>query len=512
MAEATLLGIDVGATGCKATLYSLDGRILRSGYAEYGMRSPRPGWVEEDADDWWRAVIASVRAISADAALAGTIAGVGVGCTNALVAVNAAGEPLRPAIMQLDQRTVPQADWLRTAVGAAKLFAVTGNRVAPGSYSAPLILWLKEHEPATFQAARKFLVPSGFVVHKLTGRFSMDYSRGSTTALFDIRRRAWSDELCAAAGISREQLPDLYESWQVVGEVTSAAAQLTGLRAGTPVVAGCMDTVGAAVGSGAVLAGESFAILGTVARAAVVLDEPRFDDRFINCCHAVPGLWVALSVSNGAGVSLRWFRDLFGQLEVALGRELGRDHYDLLTEQAAKSPPGAAGLVYLPYIAAERSPIWDPYARGVLFGLSVAHRRADVIRALMEGVAFSLRHNLTLLKDSVGARIDKLRTGGGCARSPLWDQIIADVTGHAIVTLRAPETETLGTAILAGVGTGVYRDFADARERTLSLEREFAPRAELKALYDDVFAIYTKLYDDLRPRFAEAARLLQRES
>ncbi len=198
MAEATLLGIDVGATGCKATLYSLDGRILCSGYAEYSMHSPRPSWVEEDADDWWQAAITSVRAITADPALAGTIAGVGVGCTNALVAVDAAGEPLRPAIMQLDQRTVPQADWLRAAVGAEKLFAVTGNRVAPGSYSAPLILWLKEHEPATFQAAHKFLVPSGFIAHKLTGRFSMDYSRGSTTALFDIRRRVWSGELCAA--------------------------------------------------------------------------------------------------------------------------------------------------------------------------------------------------------------------------------------------------------------------------------------------------------------------------
>ena len=264
MAErTTLLGVDVGATGCKATLYDLDGRIVRRGYAEYGMSSPRPSWVEENADDWWQATVASVRCVTADSALAKTIAGVGVGCTNALVAVDARGEPLRPAIMQLDQRTVPQADWLREAVGESNLFAVTGNRVAPGSYSAPIILWLKEHEPEIFRAAHKFLVPSGFIAHKLTGRFSMDYSRGSTTALFDIRRRAWSDALCETAGIPRDKLPDLYESWQVVGGVTAAAAHLTGLPEGTPVVAGCMDTVGAAVGSGAVLPGESFAILGT---------------------------------------------------------------------------------------------------------------------------------------------------------------------------------------------------------------------------------------------------------
>ncbi|MHB9091025.1 MAG: xylulokinase, partial [Chloroflexota bacterium] len=292
--------------------------------------------------------------------------------------------------------------------------------------------------------------------------------------------------------------------------VTPAAAQLTGLHTGTPVVAGCMDTVGAAVGSGAVFPNESFAILGTVARVAVALDQPRFDDRFINCCHAVPGQWVALSVTNGSGVSMRWFRDLFGQMEVAVAREMGCDHYDLLTQQAAKSAPGANGLLYLPYIAAERSPIWDPYARGVFFGMSVGHKRGDFVRAMMEGVALSIRDNLAIMKESVGARIDKLRAGGGCARSPLWDQIIADVTGHTIVTMRASETETLGTAILAGVGTGVYGSFAEARERTLNFEGEFPPRKEYAPLYDGVFHLYKQLYEDLRPRFAEAARLYQR--
>ncbi|MCL5110404.1 MAG: FGGY family carbohydrate kinase [Chloroflexi bacterium] len=509
MAEPTLLGLDIGATGCKATLYNLDGQPLRTGYAEYQMHSPRPGWVEEDAEDWWRGVVASLRAVTAERELAASIVGLGVGCTNALVAVDAAGEPLRPAIMQLDQRTVPQADWLRQAAGAEALFQTTGNRVAPGSYSAPLILWLKQHEPEVFRAAHKFLVPSGFVVHRLTGQYTMDYSRGSTTALFDVRERAWSSRLCELAGIPRAKLPDLYESWQVVGGVTPQAAAATGLAAGTPVVAGCMDTVGAAVGSGAVLPNEPFAIMGTVARVSVALAEPHFDDRFLNCCHAVPGQWLAIAVMNGAGVSLRWFRDVFGQPEVAAGRELGRDPYDLFTEQAAESPAGAKGLVYLPYLAAERSPIWDPYARGVFFGLSVAHHRGDIIRAMLEGVALSVRHNLQIMEESLCGPRERLRIGGGCARSALWTQIIADATAHSIVTLRASETETLGAAVLAGVGTGAYADFAEARQRTLHQEREFVPNPEYGPLYDDLFAVYLQLYQDLRPRFAEAAKRLQ---
>jgi xylulokinase len=241
----------------------------------------------------------------------------------------------------------------------------------------------------------------------------------------------------------------------------------------------------------------------------VGVDQPRFDDRFINCCHAAPGQWVSLAVMNGAGVSMRWFRDLFGQMEVALARELDVDHYDLLVEQAGRAQPGASGLIYLPYLAAERSPVWDPYARGVFFGLNVGHQRGDVIRSILEGVAMSVRHNVAIMVESLSCKIDRLRIGGGCARSPVWVQIIADVTGLTPVTLRAGETETLGAAVLAGVGTGVYPSFVDARDRTLSLEREYAPRAELAPLYDKMYRLYTQLYDDLRPRFAEAARLLQ---
>ena len=487
----------------------MEGAPLRTGYAEYRMNSPRPGWVEEDAEDWWRGVVASVRAITGESGIAAGIAGVGVGCTNALVAVDAAGAPVRPAIMQLDQRTVPQADWLRAAVGAQALFRITGNRVAPGSYSAPLILWLKQHEPDVFAATYKFLVPSGFVVQRLTGHFTMDHSRGSTTSLFDIRERAWSGRLLEIAGIPRAKLPDLYESSQVVGGVGEAAAAATGLLTGTPVVAGCMDTVGAAVGSGAVVPGQPFAIMGTVARVSVALAEPRFDDRFLACCHAVPGQWLAIAVMNGAGVSLRWFRDVFGQAEVARAQKSGRDAYDLFSEEAAESAPGAAGLIYLPYLAAERSPIWDPYARGVFFGLSVAHRRSDVIRAIMEGVALSVRHNLKIMEDSLCGPCERLGIGGGCARSALWNQIIADATGHGIVTLRASETETLGAAVLAGVGTGVYAGFGEARKRTVRREREFVPNPANGPIYDETFAIYTRLYEDLRPRFAEAAERLQ---
>ena len=508
-ASTLLLGIDVGTTNCKVTLYDVSGRALRSGGREYAMSYPHPGWVEEDADEWWRAVADGIRQVLWDPDLAKRIAGVGVGCTNALVAVDADGRALRPAIMQLDQRTVPQAEELKAILDSKHLSPITGNRVAPGSFSAPLILWLRQHEPQVFRATHKFLVPSGFIVHRLTGKFSMDHSRASTTLLFDVRRRKWSPEICREAGIPVDKLPDLYEPWQVVGRVSREAALETGLLQGTPVVAGCMDTVGAAVGSGVLSPGASFIIMGTVARLVAVLGKPCFDDRFLNCCYAVPGTWLAIAATNAAGASLRWFRDKFGQMEVAVGHEAGLDPYDLLTAEAARSVPGARGLIYLPYLAAERSPIWDPYARGVLFGLTLSHERGDIIRALLEGVALSIRHNLEILEHEMGLSIELLRIGGAGSRSALWMQIIADVLGKPLITLRAQETETLGVAILAGIGSGLYNSFEQACQQTLAEDRKWFPRNEYRALYRELFSLYTTLYLDLKPRFEGLARLVE---
>jgi xylulokinase len=295
----------------------------------------------------------------------------------------------------------------------------------------------------------------------------------------------------------------------VVGEVTAGAARQTGLRAGTPVVAGCMDTVGAAVGSGILAPGESFIIMGTVARVAAVLDSPPADDRFLNCCYVTPDTWLAIAVMNGAGSSLRWFRDVCGQMEVAVARETGADPYDLLTAEAARSSPGAGGLLYLPYIAAERSPLWDPYVRGVFFGLSLSHRRGDLVRAMLEGVALSLRHNLEIMETDLKMRVEDLRIGGGGARSPLWCQVIADVLQKKLVSLRAQETETLGAAVLAGVGSGIYASFAEARDCTLVREREWPPDPEIARFYAELLSLYKGLYGDLHKRFVEMARLVE---
>ena len=345
------------------------------------------------------------------------------------------------------------------------MLEITGNRVAPGSYSAPIILWLKEHEPEVFAAAHKFLVPSGFIVHRLSGQFSMDYSRGSTTALFDIRKREWSEDLLRGRGPPREAARPL-ESAQVVGGVTPARRAHGPARrhAGGGRLHG-HGRRGGGLGRGD--AQRSFAILGTVARVAVALDSRASTTALSTAATPRPAMGGPQREQRRGRLAALVPRPLRPD-GGSRGREMGSDPYDLLRPRPRRRRPGQR-LIYLPYIAAERSPIWDPYARGVFFGMSVGNKRGDFVRAMMEGVALSLRHNLTIMTERRRPHRQPA-AGGGCARSALWDQVIADVTGHTIVTMRASETETLGTAILAGVGTGVYASFAEARERTLALE------------------------------------------
>jgi xylulokinase len=501
-----ILGIDIGGTGSKTALFTLSGRLVQAGYGEYQMTSTLPGQAEHDAEGWWRATINAIRQAIKDVEPAGVLA-VGVGCTNGLIAVDHQGRPLRSAIMLWDQRTLPEVQNIRRTLNADEVFSIAGNPVAPGAYSLPTILWLKHHEPETFAAAHKLMVPGGYLVARLTGEFTVDYSRACTTLLFDIRRLRWHTPFLEALGIPLEKLPQPLPSQAVAGAVTHDAAALTGLLPGTPVVAGCMDTIGASIGSGVMEAGGCFVIMGTAARVASPLAEPCFDRRFMNCTHVRPGRWLTIGAINGVGSSLRWVRDTFGHAEQTVAGLTGQDVYDLLTAQAAKAPPGSKGLIFLPYISGERTPIWNPFARGVFFGVTLGHRRSEMLRCVLEGAAFAIRHVVEILEQERGLEIAELRIGGAAAASSVWNQIIADVLGKKVISLTHAHTEVLGAAVLAGVGIEAFPDYDSVLRQAVVLGQEYEPHPDAHAAFNSLFPIYLELYRDVKGYFERLARL-----
>jgi xylulokinase len=501
-----LLGIDIGGTGAKTGLFTRDGELVQAGYVEYRMINTLPGQAEHDAEVWWQATLQAIHEAT-DGLDTKEIRAIGVGCTNGLIAVDKQGRPLRSAIMLWDQRTLAEVELIRQSLDTAQVFAITGNPVAPGAYSLPSILWLMHHEPETFAATHKLMVPGGYLVARLTGAFTVDYSRACTTLLFDIQRRAWHAPFLETFEIPASKLPRPLPSQAVAGEITPEAAALTGLVHGTPVVTGCMDTIGASIGSGILEPGACFIIMGTAARVSAAVTEPSFDHRFMNCNHVLPHHWLTIGAINGVGSSLRWIRDTFGQLEQAMADLASQDVYDLLAAQAAAAPPGSKGLIFLPYISGERTPIWNPYARGVFFGVTLGHTRNDFIRSVFEGAAFAIRHVIEIMEVERGLCIPELRIGGAAAGSKVWNQIIADVTGKKVVRMKQVHTEILGAAVLAGVGVGVYPDYVTALDHIVTAGQEYQPEPRAHEAYDHLFPIYTELYSDVKHHFERLAKL-----
>jgi len=378
--------------------------------------------------------------------------------------------------------------------------------VAPGAFSAPIMRWIAEERPEVYKKVHKFLVPTGFIVQRLTGQFTIDTSRASVTMVFDIKKRSWSEQLLTALSIDRDKLPQLLEPAEMAGIVTAEAARATGLLAGTPVIAGCVDTVSAAIGAGAVQPGQTFGLLGTVGRVCVVTDGAHFDRRMMNFCH-VPGRWLTTAAINGTGATLRWFRDTFYQTEAAAAREQGMSPYDLMLKEAAQACPGSEGLGYLPYLLGERSPLWNGDARGVIFGLSLAHQRPQIIRALLEGVAYAIRHNLEIIRDEYKVSFSEMRLGGGGAKGRLWCQILGDVTRTDILIPKVFDTEALGVALLAGLGAGVYSDLPQAVAKAVKVADVLSYDRQNADIYDYYFKAFLELVNELAPRFGHFAAL-----
>jgi len=504
--NSLLLGIDIGGTGSKAGVFTLDGELVGSGYGEYQMISSVPGQAEHDAEAWWEATIKAIRNSIVDIN-PDEIRGIGVGCTNGLVAVDREGIPLRPAIMLWDQRALPEVERIKKILGAQEVFEVTGNPVAPGAFSLPTILWMKNQEPELFEKTYKLMVPGGYLVARMTGEFTIDYSRASTTLLFDIRKKQWQQSFLDKLEIDVDKLPVPVPCDHVVGTITKMVSELTGLTAGTPVVAGCMDTIGASIGSGVLEEGQCFVIMGTAARVAGPIKKPEFDNRFMNCTHVTDNCWQYIGAINGVGSSLKWIRDTFCQMEQSVADLTGKEVYDLITAQASQSPHGSKGLVFLPYLAGERTPIWDPYARGVFFGVTLGHNRADFFRSVLEGAAFAIRHVVELLEKDGDLPIEELRIGGAAASSRVWNQIISDVLGKRVVSLTQSHTEVLGAALLAGVGLGLYPDFSTAASQAVDQGDVFEPDLEVHQHYNRLFSVYKELYEDTKHHFEKLAKM-----
>jgi len=486
-----LIGIDIGTTNCKVSIFTEDG-VRISHISQSFNLIKREERIEINPLAWWEVLVGAIRRCIKKASIRGhQISGIGVSGTNALVVVDKNGIPLRNAIMQIDNRASLQANRLNGCI-KDKVFNITGNRIASGMFLAPTILWIKENESEIYNKIYKFLVPTGYVNYKLTGEFSIDYSRASTTLLFDIKKKRWSQELCDLMGISINKLPYLFNSYEIIGKVTPEASKQTTLKKGTPVIAGCMDTVAAAVGLGIIKNKDAFLFLGTIGRVGICLSKFRFEDRFMNLSYTIPNLWLSQAVTSGVGASLKWFIDKFYVLEKNCPKNLLINYNKVIKKEVEESSIGAKGLIYIPNILGERSPTWNSNKKGIFYGISYENTKADFMRAILEGIGYSFRHNIESFENS-GFEILNLNVGGGGANNKLWIQIIADITGKIILLPLIIETETIGAAILAGKGLGIYRDIKSVIDNFNPIIEKILPNKSNYINYSKQFDIYKEL-------------------
>jgi len=504
------LGIDVGTSGTKTIAINERGKILADATAEYPLYNPKPLWSEQDPDDWWKATVATVRQVVKKAKLkAAEVKAVGLsGQMHGSVFLDRQNRVVRRALLWNDQRTGAECEEIeRRAGGRKNLIKMVANPALTG-FTAPKILWLRNHEPKNFERTAKVLLPKDEIRRRLTGEFATEVSDASGMLLLDVAKRAWSKPLLAKLDLDINLLATCYESEQVTGKLTKPVAAELGLSTDCVVVGGAGDCAAGAVGNGIVSRGVLSTSIGTSGVMFVHSDQVQVDPqgRLHTFCHAVHGKWHLMGVNLSAGGSLQWFRNKLCENEVAQAKKRNVDPYEILTELAAQVSAGSEGLFFLPYLSGERTPHADPDARGCFIGLTLSHGRGHMVRAVMEGVTYSMRDSLAIIRE-LGVPVKQIRASGGGSRSPFWRQIQADVFGQEVCTINAEEGAAYGVALLAAVGAGAFKDVVEACEATIRVVKRTAVNRTSAAYYDKAFPIYQSLYPDLKNDFKRIAAL-----
>ncbi|MFV0517215.1 MAG: xylulokinase [Aminipila sp.] len=504
-----LLGIDIGTSGTKTVLFDVDANTISSKTCEYPLYQEQNGWAEQDPTDWWNATVEGINFVLKDSKVdPKDIKGLGLsGQMHGLVMLDEKGELLRKSIIWCDQRTGKEADELNRLLTPEKLISITANPALTG-FTAAKILWVKNNEPETYRKCKHILLPKDYIRYKLTGEFATEVSDASGMQLMNVAQRDWSDEVLDTLGIDRSLLGKMYESQDVTGAVHSEASGVTGLKEGTIVVGGAGDNPAAAIGTGIVSEGSAFTTLGTSGVVYAVSDKVAIDQkgRVHTLCASVPGKWTVMSCTQGAGLSLQWLRNNICTEEVKLAKEKNVDPYEIMTDMASSVPIGADRLIYLPYLMGERSPHPDPDCRGTFFGLSAIHERKHLIRAVLEGVAYSQLECVDVFRE-MGVNINDMMICGGGARSPMWRQMFADMYQCPVSTIKADQGGALGAAILAGVGAGVYKDLESTCRKLILKKSVCEPIVDNGLEYQKYYGIYKDLYITLFDSFKKLSQV-----
>lgn len=507
MDKNLLLGIDIGTSACKVAVFDLDGRVVCQSTKEYPVYYPGPGCVEQNPVEWWQGVCLAIReALHMGKIDPKQIAGIGVdGQSWSAIPVNKSGEVLYNTPIWMDTRSSDISRRVVERVGFDKIFGVSGNSFEP-TYATPKMLWFKETMPQIYNETYRFLQSNSYIIYKLTGVMSQDISQGYGIHSFDMKKGKWDDAFCDELGIAREKLPEISACHQVVGEVTREAGEETGLAQGIPVVAGGLDACCGTLGAGVVDVGQTQEQGGQAGGMSICLDEALAHPKLILSFHVIPDLWLLQGGTVGGGGSLKWFTQEFGGFEEELGRKTGESVFKIMDDEAAAITAGSEGVIFLPYLAGERSPLWDKDAKGVFFGLGYSKTRAHMIRSVLEGCAYALYHNLKTAEEA-GVTVEELVAMGGAANSRLWTQIKADVTGKRIKVPTSDTATTLGAAILAGVGTGKYKSFKEAAERTIKITRVHEPDMLNHEKYVKYYDVYLEIYEKLKDTMKRSSNL-----
>lgn len=490
-----LLGIDIGTSACKVAVFERNGRVLAQSNQPYQLYYPHPGWAEQDADEWWSAICAGIREVLEKGGIAPQeVAGIGIdGQSWSAIPVDGEGNALSRTPIWMDTRARDICDRIKRDLGFARIYKVAGNDFLP-SYTTPKMLWFKENAPDIYKETDVFMQSNSYIAFRLTGVKSMDHSQGYGVHFYNMEDGTLDEALAQEMGLSVDQIPQLFASHEVIGTVRAEAAAQTGLLEGTPVVAGGLDAACGTLGAGVYQPGQTQEQGGQAGGMSICVDHALAHPKLILSPHVVPDLWLLQGGTVGGGGALKWLKQEFG----------GKLSFDELTKLAEPIPAGSDGVIFLPYMAGERSPIWNPDAKGVYYGLGFDKTKGHLVRATLEGVAFSLEHNLRVAAET-GAKVGELTAMGGASNSRLWTQIKADVTGKTIRVPTSDTATTLGAAILAGVGVGLYESFEEAVKETIVITRTQEPDMEKHEEYKKYMELYLSLGEALAPVFEAGA-------